>query len=207
MDAVQLKSMLPYLELPLINILLEEGTIVKLSQGKEIIKQDSFISSVPIVLNGLIKVATRSQDKSLLLYDINQGESCVMSFSACLKESSSKVFAITKEPTTVLLLPISKIRKWLKEYPSLNTLFYAQFDTRYTDLLENIQQLLFYKIDDRLYSYLKEKVMLHNEYQIKMTHQEIANDLATAREVISRALKKLEIENKVQQTPQGIIVL
>lgn len=207
MKAALVKSLLPFLELPLVTILLEEGTIIELVKGKEIIKQDSYISGVPIVLNGLIKVATRSQDKSLLLYYIHQGQSCVMSFSACLKESPSKVFAITEEVTTVLLLPISKIRKWLKDYPSLNTLFYAQFDTRYTDLLENIQQLLFHKIDDRLYSYLKEKTIINRERQIKMTHQEIANDLATAREVISRALKKLEIEHKIQQTPQGINVL
>jgi CRP/FNR family transcriptional regulator len=207
MNAHQLKTLLPYLELPFVEKILEEATLMEIPQGQEIIKQDGFIPGVPIVLEGLIKVATHNEDRSLLLYYIKPGQSCVMSFSSCLKGIPSQIFATTQEQTTILLVPIEKVSLWLKEYPSFNTLFYSQFDERYTELLGNIQQLLFHKIDHRLYTYLKTKQTLVKKTALKITHQEIANEMATAREVISRTLKKLESEGKIEQTASGILVL
>lgn len=207
MTAHQLKTLLPYLELPFVEKILEEATLMEIPKGQEIIKQDGFIPGVPIVLEGLIKVATHHENRSLLLYYIKPGQSCVMSFSSCLKGSPSQIYATTQEQTTILLVPIEKVSRWLKEYPSFNTLFYSQFDERYTDLLGNIQQLLFHKVDHRLYTYLKTKQALSNKATIQLKHQEIANEMATAREVISRTLKKLETEGKINQTKEGIILL
>ena len=207
MKVHQLKTLLPVLELPFVEVLLEEGSIMDISKGQEIIAQDGFIPGVPIVLEGLVKVATRHEERSLLLYYIQPGQSCVMSFSSCLKGSPSQVYAVTQEDTKVLLVPIEKISFWLKKFPSFNSLFYSQFDTRYTDLLSNIQQLLFHKIDQRLFNYLKEKSSISSHKFIKTTHQEIANELATAREVVSRTLKKLEIEGKISQSQEGIIIM
>lgn len=207
MTAHQLKILLPFLELPFIEVLLEECTLMNIPKGEEIIKQDGFTPGVPIVLEGLIKVATQHDDRSLLLYYIKPGQSCVMSFSSCLKGSPSQIFATTEKDTQALLVPIDKVQLWLKKYPSLNTLFYSQFETRYTDLLGNIQQLLFHKIDQRLYDYLVKKSAFSHKLPLKITHQYIANDLATAREVISRTLKKLEKEGKIIQTPEGISLL
>lgn len=207
MNAHQLKILLPFLELPFIEVLLEECALINIPKGDEIIKQDGFTPGVPIVLKGLIKVATQNDARSLLLYYIQPGQSCIMSFSSCLKGNPSQIFAVTQEDSTVLLVPREKIQSWLKKYPSLNTLFYSQFETRYTDLLGNIQQLLFHKIDQRLYDYLKNNSLLLGEQTIKITHQRIANDLATAREVISRTLKKLEKEGKITQSLEGISLM
>ena len=207
MNAHQLKVLLPFLELPFVEVLLEECSLMEIPKGQEVIQQDGFIPGVPIVLEGLIKVATKHDDRSLLLYYIKPGQSCVMSFSSCLKGSPSQIVATTEEDTKALLISIEKVALWLKQYPSFNKLFYAQFDTRYTDLIDNIQQLLFHKIDQRLSDYLVKKIELSNKSVIKITHQEIANELATAREVISRTLKKLEKEDKISQTPEGIVLL
>jgi len=207
MTAHQLKTLLPYLELPFVEKILQEAILMEIPEGQEIIKQDGFIPGVPIVLEGLIKVTTQNEDRSLLLYYIKPGQSCVMSFSSCLKGSPSRVYATTQEQTTILLVPIEKVSIWLKEHPSINTLFYNQFDERYSDLLGNIQQLIFHKIDHRLYTYLKTKQEVGKNLGIKLTHQEIANEMATAREVISRTLKKLETEEKISQTKEGIILL
>lgn len=203
----KLKQLLPFLELPFVEVLLKECAIMEIPAGKEIIKQYGFTPGVPIVLEGLIKVTTQQEDRSLLLYYIQPGQSCVMSFSSCLKGSPSQIFATTTKDTKALLIPQQKLEIWLKKYPSFNQLFYAQFDTRYSDLLENIQQLLFYKIDQRLYAYLKNKSALSKNSILQITHQHIANDLATAREVVSRTLKKLEKEEKVKLTIQGIVVM
>ena len=70
---------------------------------------------------------------------------------------------------------------------------------RYADLLSTINSLLFEKLDKRVYDYLKEKVAISQKNPLKISHRQIANELGTAREVISRIMKKLETEGKVKQ--------
>lgn len=105
----QLKIKLPTLALDFIKEILEHSSILTIEKGQEIIKQDGFIPGVPIVLEGLVNVSSRYDDRSLLLYYIEPGQSCVMSFSACLKGAPSQVYATTEAKTTALLLPSEKV--------------------------------------------------------------------------------------------------
>ena len=130
-----------------------------------------------------------------------------MSFSASLKNEPSKVFAYTEEDTTALLLPADKVSSWTRQFPDINTLFFQQYNLRYSELLETINHLLCDKMDKRLYDYLKEKVSLTNKNPLKISHRQIANELGTAREVISRIMKKLEKEGKVVQGTNSIKIL
>lgn len=174
--------------------------------GTEILKEGQFVKVVPLVEKGLLKVFTRNEDRELLLYYIQPEESCVMSFSACLKNEPSKVFAVTEEETTALLLPADKVKDWMREFPELNALFFQQYNLRYTDLLSTINNVLFDKMDKRLLNYLQEKVKVSHRNPLKLSHKQIANDLGTAREVVSRIIKKLENEKVVEQLPTGIKV-
>jgi CRP/FNR family transcriptional regulator, anaerobic regulatory protein len=191
----------------LISKILEGSVIEKFPKNTEIIKEGQYIKVVPIVLKGLVKVFTGEEHKELLLYYIQPGESCIMSFSACLKNEKSKIFAITQDETTAILIPCDKLSRWIFEYPNINQLFYQQFDLRYTELMDTIHHLLFDKLDKRLLDYLKEKVSLTDKNPVKITHKEIANDLGTAREVISRLIKKLEHLEKVKQHHDSIELL
>ena len=119
---------------------------------------------------------------------------------------------ILRQEQYVKVLPIVikglvKVPKWLKKFPEFNQLFYAQYDLRFTDLLDTIQHVLVNKMDKRLYDYLKQKAQVTNQDIIKISHGQIANELGTAREVISRVMKKLEIEHKVVQTSGGIKII
>ncbi len=105
--------------------------------------------------------------------------------------------AITLEETKVLLIPAVKLREWITNYPRFNFYIYEMFNKRYLDLIDTINQLIFYRLDERLFNYLKEKSALSEGKPVTITHQQIATDMGTAREVISRLLKKLELENKI----------
>ncbi|MGB0871283.1 MAG: Crp/Fnr family transcriptional regulator [Flavobacteriales bacterium] len=201
------KQKLSFLSPKLLNELLDCSTIQIFPKGVEILKEEQYVKVLPIVLNGLVKVSSHFQEKELLLYYIEPKQSCVMSFSSALNQEPSRVFAITEQETEILLIPVQNLSKWLKEYPELNTLFYNQYDLRYLDLLNTIQQLFVAKMDVRLMEYLERKTKLMVDSTLKLTHLEIANDLGTAREVISRTMKKLEIEGRVQQSKNGIKVL
>lgn len=188
----------------LISVLMEESLEKEIPSDTEILREGQYVKVIPVVLEGLIKVFTRHEDKELLLYYIRPQESCIMSFAASLRNEKSTVFAVTEEDTTALLLPSDKIQQWLKQYPEINNLFFQQYNIRYTELIETIQHVLFDKMDKRLYDYLLEKVSLTGKNPLNISHRQIANDLGTAREVITRVLKKLELEGKVKQLSNSI---
>lgn len=206
-DFQTLKTHLPFIDNPIIEEFSKSGSLITLEKDIEILKEGQYVKVIPIVLEGALKVVSRHEDKEFLLYYIQAAESCVMSFSAILENSTSKIFAITEDKTTLLALPSDKILDWLKQFPQLNQLFYQQYTQRYSDLLHTVNSLIFDKMETRLYEFLKEKCRIKHDKIIEISHREIANSLGTAREVISRVLKKLENEGKIKQLVGGIKVL
>ena len=187
---------------------LEAHAILKeVPQGTEILREGQYVKVIPIVLEGLIKVFSRHEEKELLLYYIKPQESCIMSFSAGMKNEPSKIFAVTEEDTSALLLPTDKVAQWVREYPEVNQLFFQQYNLRYSDLLTTIHQLLFERLDKRLLDYLVNKSLLTGRNPIKISHRQIAAELGTAREVISRIMKKLENDGKIRQEANTIEIL
>ena len=170
----------------------------------EVMREGQYLKAIPFVMQGLVKVFSRYDDKELLLYYIKPGESCIMSFDACLQNKPSKVYASTEENSTILLLPVEKVFQWMREYPEMNTLFFLQYNSRYSELITMINQVLFEKLDKRLMEYLKAKTRLTKKNPINIAHRKIANDLGTAREVVTRILKKLENEGRISQNAEGI---
>ncbi|OJJ22460.1 Crp/Fnr family transcriptional regulator [marine bacterium AO1-C] len=197
---------LAHLNPKFVNEIAQHASTLQVPQGSEILREGQYVKVIPVVLEGLIKVFTRYEDKELLLYYIQPKESCIMSFSANMNNEPSKVFAIAEEDSEVLLLPGQKLQEWQQQYTDVHQLFFQQYNLRYAELLSTIQHLLFDKMDKRVYDYLKEKVRLTEKNPIKLTHRKIADELGTAREVISRMMKKLENEGKVSQNQEGIKV-
>jgi CRP/FNR family transcriptional regulator, anaerobic regulatory protein len=198
---------LPNLSQALQDQIRNNSALVEIPAETEILREGQYVKVIPLVIEGLVKVFTKYEDKELLLYYIQANESCVMSFTASLKNEPSKVYAITDENCKLLLLPVDKVAQWIGEFPDLNNLFFQQYNLRYSDLLETINQLLFDKMDKRLLDYLKEKVALTKKNPLKISHRQIASELGTAREVISRVMKKLEQEAKVKQLSTTIEIL
>jgi len=202
-----LNEYLQYLPEEFVNELEQHGVVKDFIADTEILREGQYVKFVPLVLEGVVKVFTRHEDKELLLYYIESGEGCIMSFNAGFKNSPSKVFAIAEENTKLLLLPADKLSEWVKIFPSLNELFYSLYDQRYASLLDTINHLLYNRLDQRLYNYLLEMSKQKNSKVLTVRHRQIATELGTVREVISRVMKKLEHEGKVRQLPNGIEIL
>ena len=201
------KKILSFLKPDLVGKILKESSIKEFTKGTEILREQQYVKVLPIVVNGLVKVYSRFDEKELLLYYIEPAQSCVMTFYAALKNTPSKVFAITEEDSKVLLIPVQLLPNWLKEYPDFNELFYNQFNLRYSELIDTIGHLLLDRMDKRLYDHLKKKLELTSSNSIIMSHNQIANELGTAREVITRVLKKLETDGKIIQKSGEIKII
>ena len=201
------KDIFPSLSTKLAAEIIDKSTIVEIPGKTEVMRMGQYVKAVPVVTSGLVKVFTKNEDKELLLYYIKPGESCIMTFDACLQNVPSKVYATTEKKSEVLLMTSENVFRWLKDYPELNSLFFMQYNTRYNELLVMINQLLFDKMDARILEYLKSQVKLTGKNPLKISHRQIANDLGTAREVVSRVMKKLENEGKVNQLGTEIKIL
>lgn len=203
----EIKKKLAFFDPDLANDMVNDATVVRLGAGEEILRTGQYVKVVPVVLEGLIKVYTRFEERELLLYYIEPNESCVMSFSAAMENAPSEVFAVTEAPTVALLLSTEKLKQWIKIYPSLNRLFFQLFNTRYSELIDTINHLLYQKLDVRIMNFLKERARVTKEEIIKLSHRQIAQELGTAREVVTRLLKKMEFEGLLKQEADGIKIL
>ncbi len=182
--------------------------VLKIEAGTVILKQGAYIKIIPLLVSGLAKVFKEESENGheVLLYYIKPGESCVMSVTTMLRNEKSQVKAVIEEDSEVVVIPSDKAMEIVKKYPQWNEFFYELFNIKFAELLQVVEILTFSKKDIRLLEYLKKEARLKNDKILKTTHQHIADDLGSSREVISRLLKKLEHEGLVQLR-QGEIAL
>jgi CRP/FNR family transcriptional regulator len=187
---------------------IENAVIKKLAEGDVLIEEGSFIKYLPIVLSGSIKVLRTDDDgREMLLYYIKAGESCVMSFLGGHSLGKSSIRAVAEEDSEVMLLPVEKATQWLRQYPMWSDFMLDLYYRRFEELLEVINAVAFKKVDERLLDYLKRKSELLDKKELHITHEQIAQDLGSARVVISRLLKQLEFEKIVKLGRNKILLL
>ncbi|MBF8148338.1 Crp/Fnr family transcriptional regulator [Winogradskyella sp. F6397] len=163
---------------------------------------------IPLLIKGNIKVLREDNDgDELLLYVLESGDTCAMSLTCCMVKSVSKIRAIADEDATVIMIPIENMKLWFNSNESWRNFILQSYQIRFDEMLETIDTLAFMKMDERLFKYLTDQVKLSASTSLEITHQEIAEDLNTSRVVISRLLKQLERENKIELGRNKILVL
>jgi len=174
-------------------------SIVRLKAGTVILKEGSYVKTIPLMLNGLAKVFKEEENGlEVLLYHIKPGESCIISLTTLLRNETSKVKAVIEEDSEILIIPSDKAMEITKKHPQWNEFIYELFDHKFEELLEVIKILTFSNKDIRLLEYLKKEAHLKKSNIIHTTHQHIADELGSSREVISRLLKKLAHKGVIQ---------
>jgi len=168
------------------------------SEGDVILNENAYIKSIPIVTRGSIRVMRTEEDgREILLYYIKAGESCIMSFLGGMHHDTSKVKAIAEEETEILFIPVDKVNSLIKEYPEWLNYIFRLYHKRFEELLEVVNAVAFKKMDERLLNFIKKKCELTKSHTLYVTHEQLANELGTARVVVSRLLKQMETEGLV----------
>lgn len=175
------------------------GSVKQYKEGDIIMNENSYIRAIPIVLEGSIRVMrTDEEGKEILLYYIRPGESCIMSFLGGIHQETSKVKAVAEEDVEILFIPIEQAGLLIKENSEWLDYIFRLYHKRFEELLSVVNEVAFKKMDDRILHYLKEKQKLSGSNVIAITHQELAEELGTARVVVSRLLKQLEGEGRLK---------
>ena len=155
------------------------------------------ITAMPLLIKGAIKILREDDDgDELILYFIEKGDTCAMTFSCCMGKSKSEIRAIAESDTDLIMIPVQKMEEWMAKYKSWRAFILDSYHTRMMELLETVDTLAFMRMDERLLKYLQDKAMVTHNDVISATHQDVAHDLHTSRVVVSRLLKKMEKDGK-----------
>lgn len=187
--------------------ILEVGKLKTLRADDWMVDIGDPILFMPLLLKGQLRILREDEEgHELLLYYIRPGETCAMSLTCCSGNAVSNIRAIAEDDSEMLLLPIQLIDEWTTKYPSFKTFILKTYQQRFEELLNTIDGIAFHNLDDRLMQLLKQKSEKEGS-ELKTTHQELANQLNSSREVISRLLKQMERKGKIQMGRNKITLL
>ncbi len=184
------------------------GRLKKISSGEVLISPDSDILEIPLVLEGTLKVSRKDENGSeLLLYFLDGGETCAMSITCCIEGKRKPMYVTAEEDTVIWMIPMGYVDSWLVKYLSFRKFVFQSYQVRFDEMLSTIDSIAFMKLDERLFRYLLDKKQASGSYVIHKTHEQIATEMNTSRVVVSRLLKKLEREGRIEQYRNRIEVL
>jgi len=187
-----------FLEKELIKEINSFSTLHELSTGQSILGEGDYIKSFPMILKGCLRVVRLSEKgNELLLYYLNRGEICSMSLTCCMVPQKSNIKMIAEEDSIIITIPVDKPEKWMTEYKSWKELMMNSYRDRFNELLDTIDSITFMRLDERLVRFFEERFKSTGNTLFTGTHQDIALQLNSSREVISRLLRFLEIKNLV----------
>jgi CRP/FNR family transcriptional regulator, anaerobic regulatory protein len=183
----------------LLRRLKSENEVKTVGAGETIVKFQSYIKHIPIILSGHVKVTGEDDEgNEILLYYLKPGDSCVMSVLGALNGTMSKVKATTIEPTEMIFIRPERAAELVREHPAWATYIFKLYQSRFEELLETVTRVNFKNLDDRILDLLQRKSAIFGSQSISATHQEIADELGSPREAISRVLKQMEHDSLVK---------
>jgi CRP/FNR family transcriptional regulator len=192
------KKLFPQFEEELIAIIENQAIEKNFKAGEVIMRTGQYIKSTVLVLEGRIKIYRENDEGGeFLMYYLGPGEACAVSMICALQSQTSEIMAIAEEDTNVLMIPISLMEELINKYKSWYQFVIQTYRSRFDELLAVIDNVAFRNMDERLEFYLKRYAEKSGEKNIELSHQQIADDLNSSRELISRLLKKMEQRNMV----------
>jgi len=193
-----IKNLFPDWEEGLYEAIVKEAELKQAKAGDVLLKMGQNIKSAMLVVEGTIKLYQEDENGGeYFMYHLNPGEACAVTLVCNYHHEQSHVLAKAVTDIQYLAIPIGFMDKWLNEYKSWHYFVIKTYRSRYEELLKTIHEVAFKNMDERLEFYIKKQVAQFG-VTVKLTHQEIANDLNTSREVISRLLKKMEHNNWIK---------
>lgn len=191
----------------LVSELEERGRFMNVSRGERLIEIGGYVKFMPLVISGAIKVMREDENgDEIFLYYLLPGQTCAMTLNCCMANNPSEITAIAVEDTTCLAIPVELMDSWLRKHRSWQNFVLNTYGMRFQELLNTIDSIAFLQLDERLLNYLKEKSQVANTEIIETTHQQIAYDLHSSREVISRLLKQLEKRGVIELQRNKVIL-
>lgn len=198
-DLQNLQQLFPDLyESQIKEAIMEKGTWMEINEGEMLIDIEQYIKFMPLIMKGTMKILREDNDgKELLIYHVAQGQTCAMAITCCMGDARSNIRAVAEEDCQIIAIPTQLLDEWSSKFPSWKHFVFRSYQARFEELLQTIDSIAFQKLDDRLEKWLGAREKNSEDGIIHATHSEIANELHSSREVISRLLKKMENQGRL----------
>lgn len=192
----------------LINEICQAGRLQSFQEDEILMDIGQRITHIPLVISGAVKILREdAEEKELLLYYLELGDTCAITLNCCSSAEKSTIRAVCEEAAEILFIPAGKMEEWMIQYKSWRNFVLGSYNERLKEMLSAIDMLAFNNMEERLMKYLWDKALINKTGILHITHLQIAEELHSSRVVISRLMKKLEIENKIKIKRNKVEVL
>lgn len=187
------KEQFPQFEPGLVDLIEKESVQRSFNAGDIIMRTGQYIKSTVLVLEGRIKIYRENQEGGeFLMYYLQPGQACAVSMICAIQSGTSEIMAMAEEDSEVLMIPVHLMDDMMNQYKSWYQFVIQTYRGRFDELLSVVDNIAFRNMDERLEFYIKRYVEKAGKKNLEISHQQIADDLNSSREVISRLLKKME---------------
>lgn len=184
---------------------INQAEVLELNPGTVILKERQFIRNIPLVVEGSVRLRKIDENgREIVFYHISPGESCILSITSCLNEKESQAEAVIEKQARLIVIPADKVRDWMNRFPQWRRFVISLYYERMSRMMTLVDQITFKRVDQRLHKYLTDHAV---DNIVEITHQKLAGEIGTAREVISRLLKQMEKDNLITLERGKIIML
>lgn len=194
-----IKERFPSLEKEVIHELMEVGELKTFQKGEVLMRMGQYIRSTMLILDGLVKIYREDDEgNEYFMYYLDAGKACALSMICAAKQETSELMAKAVTETTVLAVPLGYMDQWMGKYKSWYHFVLGSYRERFEELLQTIDHVAFRNMDERLVFYLKRHQEKLHTNELPLSFTEIAQELNSSREVISRLMKKLSEKGLVK---------
>ncbi len=196
---LDLQTTFPAFDPELIEHLSKIGNTIRFQEGDVLMRTGQYFKQSLLILSGRVKLYREGADgEEFFLYYLEAGHACALSMICATRNELSEVKAKAVSDVEALAIPLQYMDGLMHDYRNWYYFVLETYRSRFEELLQVIDQIAFHSMDEKLEFFLKRQFQALKSDNIKITHQEIADDLNSSREVISRLLKKLESQKRIQ---------
>lgn len=171
----------------------QSASVVRLESGAYFLREGDTCSHFAVVVSGRMRVFKLGENgHEITLYHVGPGEACPLNVSCILSDRPVPAMARVEDDVEAVVMPASAFRRWVATYESLRSVVFQMFSNRLSEVMSLVEEVAFRRMDQRLAKRLLELFVAQSNGTVETTHADIAADLGTAREVVSRLLKEFE---------------
>ena len=186
--------------------LLAEAIFARIPAGKDVFVEGDSIDAIALLLSGVVRVFKIGETgREITLYRFGYGESCILTANAILSRQSFPAIATVEKDAEAILVPADSFRLWVSRYEAWRDFVFDLFAQRLASVIAVVEEVAFRRMDGRVAALLLSRGQAHNP--ITITHQEIASELGSSREVISRLLEDFASRGMIRTRRGAIDIL
>lgn len=198
----------PFFEKELQQQIAEVGDIKEFSGGDILMKTGQNIRSTMLVISGLVKIFREDEEgNEFFMYYLQPSQACALSMVCAIKQETSQIMAKTVSNTEVISIPLIYMDQWMANYKSWYHFVISSYRDRFEDMLQTIDHIAFRNMDERLVFWLQQHQLNLKSNMVSVSFTEIAQELNSSREVISRLMKKLAEKGMIKQHKSHIEIV